>query len=211
MTTLKEQRTSLGMSQAHVAFLLGTQQANISAYESGTLTPGSVVEERMAELLRLHQGTAHTGTWLGTCASHARAIKEFLAHRADHGPRSDLWLMRYVIGMNDALRQRIGGQGESHQDASTQADVRLFLAPPQSTGDHRADALLAGMAVHWARSAGLERSPAWTRAHHLYLAEPWWLGTVTNDQALRAQAFANGVPSLRARGIFLDRRTLESV
>jgi hypothetical protein len=119
--------------------------------------------------------------------------------------------MRYVIGMNDAFRQRIDGQSESHQDASIQADVRLFLAPPQSTGDNRADALLAGMAVHWARGAGLERSPGWTRAHHLYLAEPWWLGTVKNDQTLRAQAFANGVPSLRARGIFLDRRTLESV
>lgn len=199
------------MSQAHVAFLLGTQQANISAYESGTLTPGSVVEERMAQLLRLHESTAHTGTWLGTCASHARVIKEHVAHESDHGPRSDLWLMRYVIGMNDVFRQRIGGQGESHQDASIQADARLFLAQPQSTGDHRADALLAGMAVHWARCAGLERSPAWTRAHHLYLAEPWWLGTTKNDQALRAQAFANGVPSLRARGIVLDRRTFESV
>jgi transcriptional regulator with XRE-family HTH domain len=211
VTTLKEQRIGLGMSQSHVAFLLGTQQANISAYESGALTPGSVVEERMAELLRLHEGTAHTGTWLGTCASHARAIKEHLLHEAGHGPQTDLWLMRYVIGMNDAFRQRISGQGGNHHDASTRADVRLFLAPPQSTGDHRADALLAGMAVHWARSARLERSPAWTRAHHLYLDEPWWLGVKKSNETLKAQAFANGVPSLRARGIFLDRRTFESV
>jgi hypothetical protein len=67
------------------------------------------------------------------------------------------------------------------------------------------------MAVHWARAANLERAPLWTHARHLYLDDPWWVGTKSSDKALRAQAFANGVPSLRARGIYLDRRNLESV
>jgi hypothetical protein len=43
------------------------------------------------------------------------------------------------------------------------------------------------------------------------LDEPWWVGMKKSDKSLKAQAFANGIPSLRARGIYLDRRTLESV
>ena len=199
------------MSQSHVAFLLGTQQANISAYEAGTLTPGSMVEERMAELLRLHESTVHTATWLGTCASHAKTMKESLQATKHEGPELDLWLMRYVIGMNDSLNAALQATNPKRDEDSIQADVRLFLAQPQSTGDQRADALLAGMAVQWARNAKLERAPSWTHARHLYLDDPWWVGMKKGDKALKAQAFANGIPSLRARGIYLDRRILESV
>jgi hypothetical protein len=60
------------MSQAHVASLLGTQQANISAYEAGTLTPGSVVEERMAELL----APARRHRSCGLMAGHLRLACE---------------------------------------------------------------------------------------------------------------------------------------
>ena len=204
-------RSRLGMSQSHVAFLMGTQQANISAYEAGTLTPGSVVEERMSELLRLHEGTVHTASWLGTCASHAKTLKESLQESTHPGLDLDLWLMRYVIGMNDSINTVIHQATQDRDLESVQADVRLFLAQPQSTGDQQADTLLAGMAVHWARAADLERAPLWTHARHLYLDDPWWVGTKSSDKALRAQAFANGVPSLRARGIYLDRRNLESV
>jgi hypothetical protein len=199
------------MSQSHVAFLLGTQQANISAYEAGTLTPGSIVEERMADLLRLHESSVHSGTWLGTCASHAKALKESLQATKHEGPELDLWLMRYVVGMNDSLNAALQAGDTARDEQSIQADVRLFLAQPQSTGDQRADALLAGMAVHWARNAKLDRAPSWTHARHLYLDEPWWVGLKKGDKTLKAQAFANGIPSLRARGIYLDRRTLESV
>ncbi len=211
MTQLKDRRVELGISQSHAAFLMGTQQANISAYEAGTLTPGSVVEERMAELLALHVDTVHTATWLGTCASHAKVIKESLQASTKDETKRELSLMRYVIGMNDSINTLIQ-QGEHGRDLeSVQADVRLFLAQPQSTGDQQTDALLAGMAVHWGRHAKLERAPSWTHARHLYLDDPWWVGTKSSDTALRAQAFANGVPSLRARGIYLDRRNLESV
>jgi hypothetical protein len=211
MGDLKQHRLGLGMSQSHVAYLLGTQQANISAYEAGTLTPGSIVEERMAELLRLHESTVHTATWLGTCASHAKVLKENLQTTKHEGPELDLWLMRYVIGMNDSLNAALQASDPTRDAHSIQADVRLFLAQPQSTGDQRTDALLAGMAVHWARNARLERAPSWTHARHLNLDEPWWVGLRKGDKSLKAQAFANGIPSLRARGIYLDRRTLESV
>jgi hypothetical protein len=50
-----------------------------------------------------------------------------------------------------------------------------------------------------------------THARHLDLDEPWWVGLKKGDKSLKAQAFADGIPSLRARGIYLDRRTLESV
>ncbi|MFM8350427.1 MAG: helix-turn-helix domain-containing protein, partial [Actinomycetales bacterium] len=40
-------RRRLGLSQGRVAELLGTSQANISAYETGRLTPGSAVAARI--------------------------------------------------------------------------------------------------------------------------------------------------------------------
>ena len=165
----------------------------------------------MAELLALHADTVHTASWLGTCASHAKTIKEHLRRPVKHAQETDLWLMRYVIGMNDSVDALLRSEHGSRAPESIAADVRLFLVQPQSTGDERSDALLAGMAVHWAREARLDRAPIWAHAPHLYLDEPWWVGAADTDTALRTQAFANGVPSLRARGIFLDRRTLETV
>jgi len=188
------------MSQGHVAFLLGTRQSNISAYEAGTLQPGEDVGSRIEALLALTLTSAHVGTWAGTLPSHAAALRTLLSGSAGDAHARDVMVMRQVIGMHDAFSQ-----------LSDPADQALFLTKPSSTTDRKVDALLAGMAVHWCQSTDAVRVPAWTRDARLYLDGVWWIGAEASTPTLRAQAFMHGVPSLRARGVFMDRRTLASV
>lgn len=200
MSDLLEHRKRLGMTQAHVALLFGTKQPNISAYEAGSLDPGEIVGERISGLCQLPVQTAHQGGWLGTMASHAVALRELLLTLPSGDAARDLLIMRYVIGMNDAFTQ-----------APMPADQAFFLTPPGSTGANDVDSLLAGMAVHWCRMTNAKRTPSWTHAPQLFLAKPWWIGLDSLTPRLTFDAFTNGVPSLRARGIFLDRKTLASV
>jgi hypothetical protein len=187
------------MSQAHVAYLLGTKQSNLSAYESGTLEPGEVVSRRIAAFLELTIDTAHQGTWLGTMASHAVALRGIVA--SSRLPRIDLDLivMRYVIGMHDSFSMT------PHLE-----DQQFYFAEPSSTGDRGVDALLAGMCVHMCRSTSSERAPRWTRAAQRFLDTPWWIGIGEDTPILKARALVDGLPSLRARGVYLDRATLAS-
>lgn len=188
------------MTQGHVAFLLGTRQSNISAYEAGRLDPGEAVASRIAAYLDLEPGTAHVGTWAGSLPSHTADLRTWLAAFTGPARDRDQLLLRTVIGMNDAFQQ-----------LTSRPDRALFLSEPGSTGDASVDALLAGMAVHWCRQTDAMRVPAWTRHSRHALDTAWWIGLDEQTPMLRAQAFSNGIPSLRARGMFLDRRTLASV
>ena len=188
------------MTQGQVAFLFGTRQSNISAYEAGRLDPGAAVAGRIAAFLDLEPDTAHMGTWAGTLSSHAAGLRSWLAAFGGTAHDRDQSLLRTIIGMNDAFQQ-----------LTSPADRALFLTEPSTTGDPAVDALLAGMAVHWSRQTDAVRVPAWTRHRHLALEGCWWIGLDEQTPTLRARAFSNGIPSLRARGMFLDRRTLASV
>jgi len=198
MPALREQRERLDVSQAHAAFLLGTRQSNISAYERGALEPGPVVSARIDAFGALEPGTSHRGTWAGTLPSHAIGLSH-AAHGLDRRER-DATVIRHIVAMNDAFTA-----------LSSDPDRALFLTEPTATGQRDLDALLAGLAVHWCRSTGASRVPLWTRESRRYLTGAWWLGAEMSAPKARARAVANGVPALRARGIFLDRATLESV
>ena len=200
MDGLEQQRMQLGMTQSHVAFLLGTRQANISAYEAGSLFAGQTVTDRLDRFLDLKPGTVHTGTWLGTMASHAVNLRALVKTSNAQLDELDLDILRYVVGMNDAFAK-----------TSLISDQLFFLTQPASTGDRRIDALLAGMAVHWSRIAGLNRAPSWTREPQYFLQELWWVGISESLTTLRCRALCEGIPSLRSRGILLDRSNLASV
>lgn len=200
MKGLEQQRMQLGMTQSHVAFLLGTRQANISAYEAGSLSAGQTVTDRIDLFLELKPGTMHTGTWLGTMASHAVNLRAMMKTSNAQLGDLDLDILRYVVGMNDAFAK-----------TSSISDQMLFLTQPASTGDRRIDALLAGMAVHWSRTAGLDRAPSWTREPQYFLRELWWVGIAESLPGLRCRALCEGIPSLRSRGILVDRSNLASV
>jgi len=188
------------MSQAHLAQLLGTRQSNISAYEAGTVEPGPLVGDRIRAFLDLAEDTQHRGTWAGTLPSHAAALRAMSGGGGSAAPADDEQVLRYVIGMNDAFVQ-----------LSSLEDQAFFLTSPGTTGHRTIDCLLAGLAVHWCRLTGACRVPTWTREPHLHLSQAWWIAIDDNTPLLRAQAFAHGIPSLRARGIFMDRATLASV
>ena len=47
------------MTQEQAAYLLGTKQSNISAYERGVIEPGSAIEQRLSALLGLEKDTAY--------------------------------------------------------------------------------------------------------------------------------------------------------
>ena len=87
---------------------------------------------------------------------------------------------------------------------------RAFLEAPPLTGDPRYDALLAGLAVHLTRQAGLPTTPAWTRDASRYLPRMWWVG-LPPDSGLRAYTLQRTPANLKARGVLFNPDDLVSV
>ena len=190
---LREARSTLGITQAQAADLLGTSQANISAYERGRLVPGRVVAERIEALSALTPTSRYATTQASTLASTAARMREDV-----RVGRSDTDTLRLAIQASDDF---------AHLEDD--ADRAFFLAEPSPTGSHRWDALLSGLAVHLCRTAGLDRTPDWTRDAKRTLDTMWWVDS--DAVTLRAQFLRDAIPSMRSRGIMLGRRTLESV
>jgi predicted transcriptional regulator len=86
-------------------------------------------------------------------------------------------------------------------------DQRYFLRSPDTTGDPRFDALIAGLAEREARRAGV-RAPLWTKNDAYVLSEAWF---VTDVPGLRAMIFRDSPPEFALRNVYLDPRELESV
>lgn len=190
---LREARSTLGITQAQAAELLGTRQANVSAYEQGRLTPGRLVAERIAAMSALAPTSTFATYQASTLAGTAAAIRADL--RAE---RSDTDILRLAIQASDDF---------AHLD--DEADRAFFLCEPSPTGSRQWDALLAGLAVHLCRVVGMERTPAWTRDARRTLDLIWWVDS--EAISLRPRLLRDALPSMRSRGVMLGRRTLESV
>lgn len=194
MTDLKTRRRSLGLSQTQVAELLGTRQPNISAYEKGMLEPGRMLRERIEAFTRLEPDSATSDGASSTLAGYAQLIKQAL--RNDD---QDL-VTRLIVQASDDFRS-----------LDSQADIDFFLCEPSTTGDRNYDALLAGLAVHLAREARAAKTPTWTTDSKRYLQSLWYFGAAERIPNMRALAFRDALPSMRARGVIFSRRNLESV
>ena len=191
--SLRAARATLAVTQAQAADLLGTSQANISAYERGRLLPGRLVAERIEALSALTPTSRYTTTQASTLASTAARMREDVRAR-----RSDTDTLRLAIQASDDFRHLVDD-----------ADHAFFLCEPSPTGSQRWDALLSGLAVHLCRTAGLDRTPDWTRDAKRTLDMIWWVDS--DAITMRAQLLRDAIPSMRSRGIMLGRRTLESV
>lgn len=189
---LLEARVRLGLTQAQAAALLGTRQSNLSAYEQGRVVPGAVVSERIAAFIEQPADSIFARYSASTLASAAAQIRADLI-----AGRSDVDMLRVVIQASDDFAR-----------LTSPSERALFLAEPSPTGDRRWDAMLAGLAVHLCRQARMERVPLWTRDANRMLDVPWWFGSSGNRMALTLR---DAIPSLRARGVMLSRRNLESV
>lgn len=205
-------RQELGLTQAQVARMLGTKQSNISSYERGVLAPGSVIEQRFAGLLALTLDSRYRSFEVGTFASSGVFLRDFLLSSGVHPsginkPNGEtdrmLWetdVIRFMIELRDQF---------THLDNSQ--DQTFFMSEPATTGNADIDALYAGMAVHLTRTSLLERVPRWTNKRLRTNSPAWFPGLPDQHSILHRHAIANGIPSLRARGIFIDRKNLESI
>ena len=192
--SLARSRDRLGLTQAEAARLLGTRQANLSAYERGRLGVGRAVRDRIASFSALDAGSAYADGWPVTLASTAAALRADLLAKT---------------GETDMLRLVIQAADDFGRLTSAE-DRRFFLARPGATGSVRWDALLAALAVELCRRDGLVTTPAWARQPDRYLEETWWVGAAGEVESLRALALRDSLPGFRARGVMMGRQILES-
>lgn len=188
-------RARLGLTQAQAAGLLGTSQANVSAYERGRLVPGPTVRARIAALEALGPDSTYRTYQASTLASAAAQLRADLREG-----RSETDMLRVAIQASDDFAR-----------LADDADRALFLAEPSPTGSRNWDALLAGLAVHLCRQAELPTAPRWTSDRRRTVDFAWWVGSSAAVTTLRAHALQDAIPSMRARGVLLGRRVLESV
>lgn len=192
-TELRGARRRLDLTQAQAAEVLATSQANISAYERGRLEPGDGVAQRIRTLATLDQTSLYRTYLASTIPSTAAQLRKDLAEQ-----RSETDMLRVVIQASDDFAK-----------LHSPADRTFFLCEPSPTGSKQWDALLAGLAVHLCRQAGMERTPLWTTNPALSLDHIWWFESASS--LVRAYALKEAIPSMRARGVMMARRNLESV
>jgi transcriptional regulator with XRE-family HTH domain len=193
--TLKAARQRLGLTQAQVAELLGTSQANVSAYEQSRLEPGALVASRIKALTKLEADSIYATYQASTLASAAAKVRTDLQRK-----RSEADMLRLVVQASDDFAR-----------LTTEPDRNFFLAEPSPTGSSRWDSLLAGLAVHLCRQADTKRTPIWVRSPARTLDSIWWFGRAEVVVDLRARVLQEAIPSMRARGVMLSREVLDSV
>lgn len=191
---LAHARTRLGLTQAQAAGLLGTSQANISAYERRRLHAGRDLSERIAALADLPVSSAYAQGWPGTLASTTAELRADLRTQ-----QQDVDMLRHVIQAADDFAR-----------LEVEEDRGFFLASPGSTGSSRWDALIAALAVELCRRGGLDRTPSWTRQPGRYLDHTWWVGAAGEVPSLRALILRDSPSAFRARGVMLGRQLLAS-
>lgn len=191
--SLRAARTGLGLTQAQAAQLLATSQANVSAYESGRLHPGRVVADRIDAFAALAPDSVYATYSASTLPSVAAAIRADLSQ-----DRSESDMLRVIIQASDDFAR-----------VTKPEDREFFLTEPSPTGSRRWDALIAGLAVHLCRIAHMQRTPMWTTDPSRVLDDMWWVDS--DAPAARAQLLQQAIPSMRARGVIMSRRNLESV
>lgn len=81
---------------------------------------------------------------------------------------------------------------------------------PRPTGDSGWDALLAGLAVHMARLAAFDRTPAWSRGPSRYSPTFRWIG-LSPDSGMKAYVFQRTPVYFKSRGVMIDAANLDSV
>jgi transcriptional regulator with XRE-family HTH domain len=195
LVRLREARLQKGLSQAEVAGRIGTTQSAIARLESGAADPR-----------------------LSTVQRYAEAVGADLDARAgDHTPS----LQRTAAEVRDSLARAEKSDGFRHivqflNDiaALDAAAIREAIRnEPDTVGDRRWDALLAGIAEFVARHAGLP-VPGWASAPGRFLPRFWFvIEDILGRPApgLAVAAFTSAPPELANRGVFLDRSSLASV
>ena len=118
--------------------------------------------------------------------------------------------MRTSASEVELLRQVIQASDDFDALVDDEARREFIAVATPLTGDGRYDALLAGLAVHLCRRAGLPTTPAWTRDESRYLDRMWWFG-LDGDSGLQACVFQRTPSCMRSRGVLFNADNLASV
>lgn len=186
-TILRAARRQAGLTQAALAARGNTAQSAIAAYETGVKQPSLPTLDRLvaAAGLSLRWSLATRDSVLAAAVGD---IADAL-HRDDEAEA-----LRHAATLHGALAPR------------PQLEA-VISSDPGSTGDHRWDALVAGLVERAAHRAGL-RTPVWTAAPERFL-ETWWF--VSPHRSLHASALVHAPAELANRGVFVHADSLESV
>nr|WP_255671721.1 helix-turn-helix transcriptional regulator [Glycomyces amatae] len=193
---MRTARLALGLSQAAVAARIGTTQSAIARLESGDTDPRLSTLERFAEVVGVTLAIRPAADSGPSMESTAVAIRRSLSN----GDPNEA--LRHVIQFLDDVR--------SVDPAAVRRSMRV---EPDTTGDKRWDALLAGIAEYASLRARIP-VPGWATAPGRFLKRFWF---VIEDllgrpaPGLATLSFADSPPELANRGVFLDRSSLESV
>lgn len=187
---LRAARLAAGLTAADVALAAGTSESNVAAYERGAKKPSRRLEERLTNIISAGALSPIIVYRLVTVPAAAANLRAGI--RAGWPTADLLGIVRECLSNSKWL--------------SSDADEDAYYARPSSTGDPRWDALLAGVVEdHLLRLNKV--APNWT-ADIRPLERFWFLG---NLRGMDAWSFAHTPPSLKVRGVILDRRSLESV
>ncbi|HEX7323053.1 MAG TPA: helix-turn-helix transcriptional regulator [Mycobacterium sp.] len=195
LVRLRDARLHKGLSQSEVAARIGTTQSAVARFESGTADPRLSTVQRYAQAVGAHLG----------------------ARAADSLPS----LQRTAVEVQDSLNRGELGDGFRHivqflDDVAAldaEATRESIRDEPDTVGDRRWDALLAGIAEFVARPAGLP-VPGWASSPGRFLHRFWFVIEDILDRpapGLAVAAFTSAPPELANRGVFVDRSSLASV
>lgn len=193
---LRAARQELGLSQAEVAARIGTTQSAIARLESGTADPRFSTISRYAEAIGAHVAVGIDRSAGPSLEQAAMAIRRSLATRDPDDA------FRQVIMFVDDIKR-----------VDRSAARRALRIEPETTGDKRWDALLAGIAEYCSHLVGLP-VPGWASAPSRFLRKAWFvIEDIIGRPApgLAALVFVESPPELSARGVYIDGSSLESV
>ncbi|GAA4909213.1 helix-turn-helix domain-containing protein [Stackebrandtia albiflava] len=179
------------MSQARIAELLGTTQSAVARMEAAGTDP---------RWSTLHRYATAVGSEMSITLAPPTTL-DGVAHDIASADSADERL-RHVIQFLDDLR-----------DVPAVQRPAALSEEPVTTGDPRWDALLAGVAEYACRRHGMSM-PGWPSAPGRFLRRFWFvIEDVLGREVpgLAAMAYTTPVQELAARGVFLDRHSLESV
>jgi hypothetical protein len=94
---------------------------------------------------------------------------------------------------------------ERYDKSDWETRQRITVQPPETTGNDRYDALLAGIVEFACASHGIV-APSWVDADRYFLTK-WWF--VSGMPTLHADAIVHSPISLARRGVFVTQGALE--
>jgi transcriptional regulator with XRE-family HTH domain len=188
---LRSARQAAGITQHELAQRACTAQPAIAAYESGARTPNLATLERLLHSCD-HDVELAARPRLRRGAVSLSDLADII--RQDLSEDSERDALRLLFGFADDFR-----------GSSRPGRIALIRDEPESTGDSRFDAALAGIAEFFAAESGIP-APKWVNGPSRF-TEPWWFAATRT--AFHAYTLAN-TPAVFARhGVFIAREVFD--